>query len=251
MKRTWLSSASALSIALISTSLSFCFLTPMRRETTTERHVIGPQAADSQSSARTSSVAVLKVHVLVTSDGGESAGGTGLYTDRYPKTICVEYATAFSNRISAYGAAHRVWIAPKGWTGSASIGADGSADVDLHSVKGSAIPGQRFHYENSGGCAGCAVDAAAPYFPSAMRRWKELFNYDTLSPLPPGLKIIRVSQNVVTYSYPSEHGLLARGVARYDPSEPLLEKAEFVLPRSDAKLLNFLLNRFISTMKLR
>ncbi len=231
--------------------MSFCFLTPMRHETTTERHVIEPQAADSQSSARTSSVVVLKVRVLVTSDGGEFAGGTGLYTERYPKTISVEYATAFSNRISAYGAAYRVWVAPKGWTGSASVGADGSTDVDLHSVKGSAIPGQQFHYENSGGCAGCAVDAAAQYFPSAMRQWKELFNYDTLSPLPPHLKIIRVSQNIVTYSYPSGHGLLARGVARYDSSEPFLEKAEFVLPRTDAKLQNFLLHRFISTMKLR
>jgi Domain of unknown function (DUF4850) len=196
------------------------------------------------------SVVVLTVHVLVTSDGGER-GGTGLFADRYPKTITVENVTPFSNRIAAYGAAYRVWIAPKGWAGSAAVGADGSTDVDLHSARDSARSRQRFHYENSGGCAGCAVISAAPYFPSAKRQWKELFSNITLSPIPPGAQITHVSQSVVTYSYPSGHDLLARGVIHFDSANQFFEQAEFVLPRADSKLLNFLLQRFISSAKLR
>lgn len=51
------------------------------------------------------------------------SGGDGRYADRYPKTIRVEAAAAISNRISAYGAAYRVCIAPKGWTGTAVLDA--------------------------------------------------------------------------------------------------------------------------------
>lgn len=206
------------------------------------------QTTEIQNSATASPPLTLKVQVLVTLDGSEP-GGTGLHTDRYPKTVSLEHAAPFSNRISAYGAAYRVWIAPKGWTGSATIGADGSTDVDLHSLAGSAAAGQRFHYENSGGCAGCAVVSAAPYFSSAIRQWKEFFSYQTLSPLPHHLLITRLSPEFLTYSYPAGHDLVARGAIHFDSSDQFSEKAEFVLPRSDAKLSDFLLQRLITTIQ--
>lgn len=187
---------------------------------------------------------VLNVRILPTSSGADPTGD-GRYAEKYPKTIRVEVPTSISGRISAYGVAYRVWIAPKGWTGTATIGGDGSTDADLHPVNGSSR-GPRFHYENSGGCAGCALHAAAPYFPDAMQSWKELFGFDTPAPLPSDLRIVRVSQKLMTYSSSSGADLLMQGVVYFDGSEPLFEKDEFVLPRADAPLLNFLVQRLIS-----
>jgi hypothetical protein len=235
VRRSWLKSAPAFSIVLLGLPLSLWLLTLFG----TER-----LSADRQTVDASHATVLLEVQILITSDGGEP-GGTALYADRYPKTIRVEHATAWSNRIAAYGAAYRVWIAPKDWTGSAAVGADGSTSVSLYPIGGSAASGPGLHYEDSGGCAGCAIDAGAPYFPTAMQQWKKLFYYGTLSPLPRGLTLTRVSPNVVTYSYPSGHDVLARGVACFDPSEPFFQKAEFALPRSDAKLLGFLLGTFI------
>jgi len=193
---------------------------------------IGQQAAGGRSSARTPSSVVLKVHVLLTSDGADPAGD-GRYADRYPKTIRVEASAAISNRISAYGAAYRVWVAPKGWTGTAAVGGDSSTDVDLHPPNGSASRGPRFHYENSGGCAGCALDGAAPYFPAAMQRWTELFGYDKPAPLSSDLKIVRVSQELVMYSSSNARDLLMRGVATSIlPSHHLKKPNSFCLVRT-------------------
>jgi hypothetical protein len=229
---------------------SACSDATVRHETLAGTRAIALQVADGQGSAGAASGTVLNVHVLVTLDGGDF-GGMDLYTGRYPETIRVQQAAAFLNRISAYGAAYRVWIAPKGWTGFATIGADDSTDVDLYPAKASAALGQRFHYQNSGGCIGCAVGSAARYFPSAMRQWKALSTREPLKPLPPGLKIIRVSQNLVTYSYPRGHGLVARGAVHFDSSNQYSEQAEFVLPATDANLCKFLLHGVIRTMQLR
>ncbi len=179
---------------------------------------VNTDASGSQASPRMPSIAVLKVHVLLTSDGGDP-GGDGSYADRYPETIRVEAAAAFSNRISAYGAAYQIWIAPTDWTGTGAVGGDGSTEVDLHPVRYSTNPRPRLHYENSGGCAGCALDAAAPYFPSAMQSWEELFGYDAPR-LPPGLKIDRVSQKLVTYSFFNGQDMLTRGAIYFDSSPP-------------------------------
>ena len=235
VKLNWLNSAPALSAFAMSILLSLCLLAFAATK---------GQAASDQSSDRPSAALMLEVHPLLTSDGSEP-GGTSLYADKYPKTIRVEHAAAFASRIAAYGAAYRVWIAPKGWTGSASVGADGSTSVNLRPIGDPAPSGPRLLYEDSGGCAGCALDAGAPYFPNARRRREELFGYETQTPVPRGLKTRRVSPKIVTYLYPSGHHLLARGVACFDPSQPFFEKAEFVLPRTDANLQSFLLDTFV------
>ncbi|MGH9728064.1 MAG: DUF4850 domain-containing protein [Candidatus Acidiferrales bacterium] len=226
---------------------SYCFVVLLPHEVAIQNHARELQASDPQP-AGSSSAIVLTVHVLPTSDG---INGVGMYATKYPRSILVKNATAFSGRIEAYGAAYHVWIAPRGWSGSAAIGADGSTDVNLYPTKGSARAGPRLHYEDSGGCAGCALGAAAPYFPSAMRRFKELFDSGPTSTLPRGVKVISASPDLVTYSFPSGQNLITRGAAYFDASEPFFEKTEFVLPRTDEKLLDFLLRTFISTQNLK
>lgn len=193
-----------------------------------------------------SDAVTLTVQILPTSDGTD---GRGLYTERYPKTIDVKDAAAFADRIAAYGAAYRVWIAPKGWTGSAVVGGDGSTLVTLGPVSGSAKSGPRFRYEDSGGCAGCALEDAAPYFPSAMKKWKELFGYETPEVLPRGIKLIRVSPTLTVYTVPGGNGLLSRGAAYFMLSDEYSAKVEFYLPRTDAKLAEFLVDTAVSQQK--
>lgn len=187
----------------------------------------------------------LTVHVLPTSYGTDVPPA-----ENYPKTIQVNDAVSFSGRIAAYGLANRVFIAPKDWTGSAAVGADGSTLVTLFPVNGSTKSGPRFRYENEGGCAGCALDAAAPYFPNAMREWKKWNG--SLGPadkLPRRLKLIPISSTLTLYSSPDADSLFGRGAACFAPSEPSFAKAEFFLAEGDAKLLNWLVNTVVSRQR--
>jgi hypothetical protein len=192
------------------------------------------------------STVTLAVIVLPTSNGA------GMSVETYPKTIRVNGAAPFSERIAAYGLANRVWIAPKDWTGSAEVGADGSTLVKLFPLNGSQKSGPRFRYSDTGGCAGCALGEAAPYFPNAMREWKKSFGYETAEVLPPGIKLVPVSSTLVMYLLPDKGGLLGRGVAYCQPPSRFhFAKAEFVLPRADAKLSKFLIRTLVGQQKWR
>lgn len=204
--------------------------------------------AQSHRSPTSESEAVtLNVQILPTSDG---INGTGLFAEKYPKVIDVKDAAAFADRIAAYGAAYRVWIAPKGWTGSAVVGGDGSTLVTLGPVGGSSKSGPRLRYVDSGGCAGCALSDAAPYFPSAMKKWKELFGYETPEVLPRGIKLIRISPTLAMYALPEANDLLGGGAVYFiPPDEDFFARAEFFLPDTDGKLLKFLVDTVVSQEK--
>lgn len=210
----------------------------------------GPEAGSQGTARRASPPITLTVRVLPTSDG---LAGRGMYSDRYPKGVSIPSAAAFADQIAAYGAAYRVWIVPRGWTGSAAVGADGSTAVDLHPPHGSAKSGPRFHYEDTGGCAGCAVYGAAPYFPCALKEYKEFPLPGPVSAVPHGLKVAPLSPSLVTYTGSEGGGLLVRGVIHFacGTDQPFFQQGEFVLPRLDAKLLHFLLHTFVSREKLK
>lgn len=242
-------SALAVAIVLLGASVSYCFVAALPHGTSAEGHETVPVEATDQASRHGSSSSVtLTVHILPTNDG--AGHGMGLYVDRYPKTVRVENARAFAGRIAAYGAAFHVWIAPKGWTGSANSGGDGSRFVSLYPVKGSAKSGPRFQYEDTGGCARCAVDEAAAFFPSAAQV------YDGLglpNAAPPGLKATSRPPSLATYKLRYPDGLMVRKVAYFNgsDSDPFFEKAEFALPGREAKLMSFLVHTFIPREKLK
>lgn len=197
-------------------------------------------------SGEESSTVTLAVNVLTTSD---EVNGTGLHLDKYQKTIRVEGAAGFADRIAAYGAAYRLWVAPKGWTGSAAVAFDGRTVVNLYPPNGSAKSGPRFLYEDSGGCAGCALAGAAPYFPSARLELKRMFESDTV-PLPRGTELVPVSSSLVMYLLPDGNKLLGRGAAYFTPpNEDFFARYEFFLPGTDAKLLKFLVDTAVSQQK--
>lgn len=187
------------------------------------------------------STITLTVQVLPTSYGVDTPPA-----ETYPKTIQVSDGGPFSELIAAYGLANRVWIAPKGWIGSAAVAFDGRTVMNLYPPNGSAKSGPRFRYEDTGGCAGCALDGAAPYFPKAMEDLKKLFGTDTVETLPRDTKLVSVSSSLVMYSLPGRDGLLGSGAAYFlPPNEDFFAKAEFFVQDGDAKLLKFLLDTVV------
>lgn len=207
--------------------------------------LLAPGNCTTAASGKESSTITLTVNVLPTSD---DVNGPGLHIDRYPKAIRVENAAEFADHIAAYGAAYQIWIAPKGWIGSAAVAFDGRTTVNLYPPNGSAKSGPRFLYEDSGGCAGCALALAAPYFPSARQSLKELFAQIPQA-LPHGTKLTRVSLTLVMYMLSGRERLLCRGAAYSIPSNEFSAQFEFSLPRSDSRLLKFLMKTVIRQQK--
>ncbi|HUI31115.1 MAG TPA: DUF4850 domain-containing protein [Candidatus Acidoferrales bacterium] len=190
----------------------------------------------------------LRVRVMMTSSG---LLGDSLFADEYPNDIQFRSAARFVNRIMAYGGAFKVWIGPRGWTGSSACGADGNVWVDLNPQNGTDSTGPYIHYWEIPACAGCIFSAAAPYFPDAMRGWNLDFNRDGKIPIkvPHGLKITSVSPTLITYTLPDSNGLKVEGVAYYnsggEDSDASFSSAEFAMPAKDSVLTSFLLKTFI------
>lgn len=186
----------------------------------------------------TSVVAKLVVHVIHTSYGA------GKGDHKYPKTISLKIPGTLKDAVSVYGAAGRIWLAPKGWDGTAAQGADGSTVVELRSHRGSSQAGSYVVYTDAGGCAGCAVVDAARYFPDAKGQAHVLFG-DLAEKAPAELNIHRISTRLVTFRFVDTTGATVRGVAFYSGnSDYSFAQMTVVLPRSDAALMRFLLQYY-------
>lgn len=190
----------------------------------------------------------LAVRVLMTSDGLQ---GDSLFRDQYPDNADVIAAQPLADKIEAFGAAFHIWIGPKGWTGHAGAGVDGTTSTYLYPVDGSDSSGPRINYYVIPACVGCILSAAAVYFPDAMKGWDDEFNRDGKIPItvPPRLKVTRLSPTLVLYSLPDVNGLRVGGVAYYnsggEESDASFLSAQFAMRPQDSTLTTFLLNTFI------
>jgi hypothetical protein len=192
----------------------------------------------------------LPVTVLPTDDG---ISGSGVYADKYSSEITVTGDSQLINKLAAYGAGYGVQLGLKGWTGSGSVGADGTSSISLHpAVLQPSQIGQKISYYYIPACVGCMYDSAAPYFSSAMQEHNKE-NYGSPVTIPQGLEVTPISSTLITYTLPDNNGLSTRGVVYYYPGDqthdPDYADAEFVLPVGDTDLLNFLVQDFISRGK--
>lgn len=182
--------------------------------------------------------AKLQVRVVPTSYG---AGGSD---HKYPQAISLKIPKSLKDAISAYGAADRVWLAPKSWGGTAAQGADGSTDVEIRPHLDRSQAGSYVVYKDAGGCAGCAILDAARYFPDAKGQAQTLFP-EMAKKTPAGLKIQRISPHLVTFSFVDTAGATVRGVAFYSGnSDYHFAQMTVVLPRSDDVITRFLLRHY-------
>lgn len=182
--------------------------------------------------------AKLKVHVIPTSYGAGAGGHR-----KYPKTISLQVPASLIVSVSAYGAADRIWLAPKGWAGRAAQGADGSTAVEFRPHFGRLRARPHVIYRDDGGCAGCAVVDAARYFPEVRGEVRDLYGRHEKTPV--GLKTQRVSSRLVTFDLPGTTGNVSHGVAFYSgDSDYYFAQVTVVLPRSDFTLGRFLRQYF-------
>lgn len=166
--------------------------------------------------------------------------GAGESDHKYPQTIKLKIPKSLKDAITAYGAADQIGRAPKDWDGTAAQGADGSTIVRFRPRFGRSRAGSYMVHESAGGRAGCAVVDAARYFPDAKRQAQTLF-LEVARKTPAALRINRVSQHLVTFSFVDTAGATVRGVAFYSGnSDEQLALTSVVLPRSDAALTRFL-----------
>ena len=212
--------------------------------------VISP--AENISAAKDS--VILPVTVIVTMDAIE---GPQSNTADYPKTIALDWFDTTATPVAVYGASQGLWMGPKGFTGSAATGADGSVAIRLFPQGGNEANPPFVRYQRIPACVGCMMSAGAPYFANA--KTDLLNNYDStmldLVRMPDKLVVQKRSLTLVTYTYMEGSTSQITGVAFYsspgDSTRGDFEQAEFALGPNNKALTDLLVNRYISMWGLK
>ncbi|MES2704159.1 MAG: DUF4850 domain-containing protein [Bacteroidota bacterium] len=182
----------------------------------------------------------LTVTVLPTADG--SIPEEEKHDYNYPKGLSL-YGLEGIDEVAAYGAAYRIYLGLKGWTGNGDIATNGGEKVVLFPPGGSDSTGPRIVYYAEPSCAGCMAQHAALYFTS-----DDLDDYKGDIEIPQGLVKKQVSPTVVTYALPAKNGLITAGVAHYvdNAHDNYYKEATFVLPAGKEYLADLLTKDFIN-----
>jgi hypothetical protein len=154
-----------------------------------------------------------------------------------PASVTTSVPDALVTKLAVYSDTDEIMmlLAPKGWTCTASYGADGSGGVDLV-PSGAHVPTGRVGLHSSvqaitgfetGGSPVQAAAEACPYFPTAATALESDLEHGC-SPPPASEKIERISASIVAFEDPpgvTGAGALsggknpANGVATYSPDK--------------------------------
>lgn len=174
--------------------------------------------------------------------------GIGEPSEELPSTVTASIPRQWVGKAGAYGTEGIVVLGPVGWTGSASVGANGNVSMTLSGPLGVeklvVIPAS----------SGSAWECAAPYFPKLRKEWATYWSGTEPPPPPPGLQEYWINPNLVAYSIPASGDNVTHGVTF--ASDWLLGKggnpipfaaADFLitLPSKDKSLATLILNDFI------
>lgn len=181
----------------------------------------------------------------------ESSYGISLEpTNNYPSTVKITVPEEFKNELNAYGyGSNNVTIGPKNWTGRATIGADGGTSVELYPIGGSLTAGSSLTINHTPACFACSLGSAASFFPKAKDAYYK--NYPGPLTLIPNLKIVSLSDQLVSYSLPNtSDGMEVNGVAYIakengEYAAPFIQM-EIKLPPEEHELARVILNTFIN-----
>ncbi len=181
----------------------------------------------------------LQVTVLKTSYGIESETAPV-----FPQPLRVVIPSYLANQIAAYGgAANRIVLGPKGWTGDSSEGADGNTFISLYPVGGSVTLGPHIKLEEYPACGGCILEAAAPFFEPAKEEYVRNFPGAPMVE-PSGTDIQAISSTLVKYKLTTPTQTTT-GLAYYLPQDSnqyrYFLKIEVVLPSQQQSLSDYIL----------
>jgi hypothetical protein len=199
--------------------------------------------------------ATLTVQVL------KSELGVSENVPKYPSKVRVRISSVWAHKVTAYGVAGVVLLAPSGWKASeALIGANGSASASLHGagLASRVIPG-RLEYEETSASGWSSWQGAAQYFNSVLNDWSSSpYANDAPPMLRPGLKVHYIGDRLIAYSVHSgaevdlgfrvdgaAHTLLPEGNTASEKG-PLFDRLEIVLPPGYPGLATAILNNYIA-----
>ena len=215
-----------------------------------------PVTADTGNKSTVNDSVVLPLTVIVTDDAIE---GRLLNANDYPKSITVDWFDTAAAPIAAYGASQGLWLAPKGYTGTAATGADGTIAIRLFPPGGNDTKPPFVRYYSVPACMGCMMTAAAPFFENA--KADLLKNYDStmldMVSIPKGLVIHKMSATLATYTDNERNGIQVTGVAYYSPYTDTtstnngFEQAEFALGPNSKEMTDLLVERYITMWGLK
>lgn len=172
-----------------------------------------------------------------------------------PKTITAIVPEIFETQLEAYVAVdenkqiYQVMIGPKNWTGEGYIGANGNTDITIRS-NGATDKGPYISYYEVPACSACFLWSAAPFFPQVAQQYeKDPMIGKKITPTP-GLKIVQISPQLVSYSTPNTpEGLEVNGVAYAKMVDGQLRQPfislEVAFPPAQHDLATVILNVFI------
>jgi len=167
-----------------------------------------------------------------------------------PQTVTVVVPQAIGNELSAYRAAGEVIVAPKGWTGNGSVGANGNRTIALHPTAGSGDGRGITVYLASPGTLN-AIFPAAPYNSWIREHWQELGG-SNFGPVPTTAPAITAqTPHFVKYELPADEGLQTYGATfsaaqEYD-GYGFFNQVEAVLPPDQHALATTVIDSFIQS----
>ncbi len=186
----------------------------------------------------------LPVSVLTPTFGG------GQVAFHYPTSLTVTVPVEWASRLQAIGTVGFVVIVPKGWTGTALEGADGSRSIALYPSGGSSTHGPRLTILTASQCVGCAWSEAAPYF-AWVRQHYASAGWGTYS--GPTVSGYAASPDLRYYESSTPSGLRANGVA-FAPfvlnaqSRVLFRQSQIVLAPGEHGLATLILNNLLGQL---
>jgi hypothetical protein len=191
----------------------------------------------------------MPVILLATADATEYGEDGNQF--EYPKTFAPPEGVN-TTELAAYGAAHNVWLGPKGWTGDGSAATNGGKTVNLYPKAGDKLDGPHVVYYSESSCLGCMLGHAAAYFPNALKEYNETYNDDGTNPVEihPALAIHSISPTLVTFTLPDSNGLRRSGAVYYidDSTGAYYLEATFALPAQQSEVSDALTKGFIARM---
>ncbi|PSR24869.1 MAG: hypothetical protein C7B47_13770 [Sulfobacillus thermosulfidooxidans] len=207
-----------------------------------------PSFSLSSSPVPSTQTVTLPVAIITPSFGG------GVVTFHYPAAVTVTAPVQWASQLQALGALGFVILTPKGWSGTAQEGADGSKRIVLYPPGGSAQFGPRILLNTSGGCVGCAWYQAAPYF-SWVRQHFASAGWGTYQ--GPVISGYPLAADLRAYRAPNtQTGYHVNGIV-YAPfienpngnDQVLFRQAETILPPGEHSLATVILNNLLPQLE--
>jgi len=165
-----------------------------------------------------------------------------------PETVRVTMPPQWQGKLWAYWA-NQVILAPAGWTGSGSEGADGSEEIALFPKGGGANYGERVTLQGDGACVGCGAPDAAQYFQQIQQNWSQYAVLPNSS--PPAMVQVQaetsLSPDLIAYELAPEgdlevNGLAFTGLLSQGASYLTFENMRTYLPQAEHSMATVILN---------